>query len=113
MGSGDEPTTVQLALAQEVHVRARVDLAQHPVDVERIGAEVEVEALGQHHLEDVAGGDVVLGHRHGALYMAGASVAADVGQRLASRSAMATAASSRGRTRSSASSLQPIAAPPS
>jgi hypothetical protein len=51
----------QLGLAHEVHVRARVDLAQHPVDVERIGVELEVEALGQHHLEDVAGEDVLLG----------------------------------------------------
>ena len=51
-----------LGVAQEVHVRARVHLAQHPVDVERVGVEVEVEALRQHHLEDVAGQDVLLGH---------------------------------------------------
>ena len=51
-----------LGVAQEVHVRARVDLAQHPVDVERVGVELEVEALGEHDLEDVAGEDVLLGH---------------------------------------------------
>ena len=51
-----------LGRAHEVHVRARVDLAQHPVDVERVGVEVEVEALGQHDLEDVAGEDVLPGH---------------------------------------------------
>ena len=49
-------------MAHEVHVRRRVDLAQHPVHVERVGIEVEVVALGQHHLEDVAGDDVLLGH---------------------------------------------------
>ena len=59
---GRAPDQGQLGLPDEVHVRARVDLAQHPVDVERVGAEVEVEALGQHHLEDVAGQDVLLGH---------------------------------------------------
>ena len=32
-------------LAHEVHVRARVHLAEHPVDVEGVGVEVEVEAL--------------------------------------------------------------------
>ncbi len=54
MGSGDDPTTVHLGEAQEVEVGARVDQAQHPVDVEGVGPEVEVEALRQHHLEDVA-----------------------------------------------------------
>ena len=65
MGSGEEPTTRHLGEAEEVQVRARVDQAQRPVDVEGVGAEVEVEALGQHHLEDVAGHDVLLGHLHG------------------------------------------------
>ena len=55
IGSGEEPTTRHSGLAQEVHVRARVHLAQHPVDVERVGVEVEVEALREHDLEDVAG----------------------------------------------------------
>ena len=44
-----------LGEAQEVEVRAGVDQPQDPVDVEGVGAEViEVEPLGQHHLEDVA-----------------------------------------------------------
>ena len=54
-----------LVAAQEVEVRARVDQAQDPVEVEGVGVEVEIETLGQHHLEDVAGGDVLLGHGHG------------------------------------------------
>jgi hypothetical protein len=55
------PTAARAGLPHEVHVRARVDLAQHPVDVERLGVEVEVVALRQHHLEDVAGQDVLAG----------------------------------------------------
>ena len=40
---------------QEVEVRAGIDQTQHPVEVEGIGPELEVEALRQHHLEDVPG----------------------------------------------------------
>jgi hypothetical protein len=58
---GRAPDEGQLRLAHVVHVRARVDLAQHPVDVERVGVEVDVEALGEHDLEDVARQDVLLG----------------------------------------------------
>ena len=49
-------------VAHEVHVRRRVDLAQGAVEVERVGAEVEVEAHRQDDLEDVAVQDVLLGH---------------------------------------------------
>ena len=56
----------QLVAAHEVHVRARVDLAQHSVDVERIGVELELEALREHDLEDVAGEDVLLRDLDGA-----------------------------------------------
>ena len=42
------------------------------VHVERIGVELEVEALGQHDLEDVAGEDVLLGHLDGAAVAVGA-----------------------------------------
>ena len=59
---GRRPDDRQLRMAHEVHVRRRVDLAEHAVHVERIGVEVEVVALGQHDLEDVAGDDVLLGH---------------------------------------------------
>ena len=51
-----------LGVADEVHVRARVDLAQAAVHVERLGVELQVEALRQHDLEDVAGEDVLAGH---------------------------------------------------
>ena len=47
-------------MAEEVHVRARVHLAQHPVDVERVGTEFDVVPLGEHDLEDVAVEDVLL-----------------------------------------------------
>ena len=75
---GDDPAVVEaapsararpddgdLGVAHEVHVGARVDLTQHPIDVERIGVELEAEPLRQHHLEDVAGEDVLLGHLDG------------------------------------------------
>ncbi len=65
-GLGRRADEREARLPDEVHVRARVDLAQHAVDVEGVGVEVEVVALGQHHLEDVAGEDVLLGHLHGA-----------------------------------------------
>ena len=48
-----------LGMAHEVHVGRRVDLAQHAVHVERVEVPVEVEALREHHLEDVAGEDVL------------------------------------------------------
>ena len=57
----------QLGMLDEVHVRRRVDLAQHAVHVERVGAEFEVVALGEHDLEDVAGDDVLLRHLDGTL----------------------------------------------
>ena len=38
IGSGEQPDQGQLVLAHVVHVRARVDLAQHAVDVERVGS---------------------------------------------------------------------------
>ncbi len=48
-----------LRVAHEVHVRRRVHLAQHAVDVERIDRVVEIEALREHDLEDVAREDVL------------------------------------------------------
>ena len=38
-----------------------IHLAEHPVDVERVASEVEVESLGEHDLEGVTGADVLLG----------------------------------------------------
>jgi len=57
---GRRPHHAQLRMAEEVHVGTGVDLAQRPVQVERVGVEVEIEALGQDHLEDVAGENVLL-----------------------------------------------------
>ena len=54
------------ALAKEEHVRARVDLAQHTVDIERVTAKLEVESLGEDDLEGVTCPDVLLGHFDGA-----------------------------------------------
>ncbi len=48
-------------LAEEEHVRARVHLPEHPVDLERVAAQLEIEALRQHDLERVACADVFLG----------------------------------------------------
>ena len=47
--------------AQEVHVGRRIDDAQRAVDLEGVDAGGAVEALREHALEDVAGGDVLLG----------------------------------------------------
>ena len=49
----------RLGMPHEVHVRRRVHLAQHAVDVERVDGADEVEALREHHLEDVAREDVL------------------------------------------------------
>ena len=61
--SGEEPTTSNGALpageAQQVHVRRRVGRPQHPVEVERVDVGRQLEALGEHHLEGVAGPDVL------------------------------------------------------
>ena len=50
----------QLADAREVHVRRRVHVAQRAIHGERVGLQVDLEALRQHHLVDVAPGDVLL-----------------------------------------------------
>ena len=47
--------------AHEEHVRRRVDVAEGAIDGERVGANLGLESLRQHHLVDVAGGDVRLG----------------------------------------------------
>jgi len=46
--------------AEEIHIRGRIDDAESAVDRERIDARLEVEALGENDLKDVAGSDVVL-----------------------------------------------------
>ena len=105
------PTRVTLGVAHEVHVRARVHLAQHPVDVERVGVEVEVEALRQHDLEDVAGEDVLLGH----LDRLGSRRSVPIVERTSgsgsSGSGGSTSGSSSGRAPSAASCVEPARRP--
>ena len=55
--------------ADEIHVGRRVHVAQRAVDRERVGAHLGLEALRQHHLVDVAGGDVLLRCAHLCLEM--------------------------------------------
>jgi hypothetical protein len=69
-------------LAHEVHVRARVHLAEHPVHVEGVSVEVEVEALGEHDLEDVAGEDVLARDLDGPPVGVAAHRRAHLGQRV-------------------------------
>ena len=52
-------------MPQEVHVRARVDLTQHPVEIEGLRVEIEIEALREDDLEDVAREDVLTGRLDG------------------------------------------------
>ena len=63
--SGDEPTIEYCAAggvleAEDVHVRARVGVAQHPVDVQRRRPALHLEAAGDDHLEDFAVHDRLL-----------------------------------------------------
>ncbi len=71
----------QFADAREVHVRRRVHVAQRAIDGERVGLEVDLEALRQHHLVDVAPGDVLLRHADVAFEVLAARERAD-GRRL-------------------------------
>ena len=105
IGSGDAPDHGDLGEAQEVQVRARVHQPEDPVDVEGVGArDRQVEALGEHHLEDVAGRDVLLGRLDAVLVQAGRHGAA---RRRLGECRLARAADgqrrSRGRKQSAAS----------
>ena len=53
-----------VADAQEIHVGRRVDVPQRAVDREGVGVDGRLEALRQHDLVDVAGGDVLLRRPH-------------------------------------------------
>ena len=57
-------------MPQEVHVRARVDLTQDPVEIEGLRIEIEIEALREDNLEDVAREDVLTGRLTAAQYSA-------------------------------------------
>ena len=64
--------------AQQVHVRRRVGRPQHPVDVERVDVGRHLEPLPQHHLEGVAGADVLL-HRLDGVHVVAARRSAHLG----------------------------------
>ena len=87
IGSGDGADDRHASLAEEEHVRARVHLAEHAVHVERVAAEVEIEALRQHDLEGVARADVLLGDFDGlaVLLRGGATANHALGQRRVER----------------------------
>ncbi len=70
-GGADHPGVVEL---QEEHVGRRVDHAQGPVDVEGVDIELPGEALGEHHLDDVAGPHVLLAALHGRLEIGAAEI---------------------------------------
>ena len=57
-------------MPQEVHVRARVDLTQDPVEIEGLRIEIEIEALREDNLEDVAREDVLTAVSTAAQYSA-------------------------------------------
>ena len=79
--SGLEPTSAKLAEVEEEQERGGVEPAQRPIERERRQAERQVEPLRGHHLEDVAGADVLLrplDHRV-------VPLTADVGDRLRRR----------------------------
>ena len=95
MGTRDDPSPPQLheglrrtahegylRLAQEVHVGTGVDLPQRPVQMEGIGPEFEIEALRQHHLEDVALQDVLLGGAYRTLVALGRETGAGLRERV-------------------------------
>ena len=58
-GADDVERPLPAGEAQQVHVRRRVGRPQHPVEVERLDVGLQLEPLGQHHLERVAGPDVL------------------------------------------------------
>ena len=47
-------------MSDEIHVRARVDLPQHSIDIKGVGAQFDVVALGENDLKDVTRKDVFL-----------------------------------------------------
>ena len=62
--SGLEPATAKPPKSRKIQERRRVDAAQRAVERERRQRERRLEALRQHHLEDVAGRDVFLRASH-------------------------------------------------
>ena len=75
------PDDRQAAHADEIHVGRRVHVPQRAVDRERIGRDVRLEALRQHRLVDVAGGDVLLDRAHAGFERLARLVRPHVGRR--------------------------------
>ncbi len=65
--SGLDPATAETAEVEEVQIRRGVDAAQRAIKRKRRQLERRLETLRQHDLENIAGGDVVLGAHHHAL----------------------------------------------
>ena len=105
IGSGDEPDQRSTAGWRRKYMYGLgFTWRSDPVEVERVGVEVEVEALGQHHLEDVAGEDVLLGHLDRGRRTAPSPMrGGDLGQRARPGRAARPAARRAGRAPSAAS----------
>ena len=69
-------------MPQEVHVRARVDLTQDPVEIEGLRIEIEIEALREDNLEDVAREDVLTGRLDGSAVLGLSHRRGDLGDRV-------------------------------
>ena len=69
-------------MPQEVHVRARVDLTQDPVEIEGLRIEIEIEALREDNLEDVAREDVLTCRLDGSAVLGLSHRRGDLGDRV-------------------------------
>jgi len=65
------------AHADEVHVRRRVDVSERAINGKWIRGDVRLETLRQHHLIDVAGGDVLFGGADAVLELLARAVRCD------------------------------------
>ena len=68
---------VEAVQPEQVHVGARVDQPQHPVDVQRVGGGVHLEPLADHDLERLAGLDLLHRRRDRRLELLRGALAAD------------------------------------
>ena len=59
-GLGRPTDNGEIRLTQEVHVRAWIHLTQNSVHIKRVSSEVNIKALGQNYLKDVARTNVFL-----------------------------------------------------
>ena len=75
-GADDVERRLAAGEPEQVHVRRGVGRPEHPVDVEGVDGRLELEALRQHHLEGVAGADVLADPLDAVLVHPGRHVAA-------------------------------------